>query len=224
METNIEFSKLQRVAGEGMKNKEDIVDMTTFEDIIKELGRARLHIEEHIEGDMSEKKLALLEKIRNFSADASENFRSTFIGLLLDKKGQISKRMADHINAKSLDLPSFTIAEGSRAQEILRDFGFEEEIDKKEFLVSFQLPKPLAHFWWKGGEEGEDSKVKNVGYDIIEWRKFYEKLMPVIWSSQAEYENEEGLDFNRINDFGEHDPKKYYYIWRVGKWPSEGQL
>lgn len=39
--------------------------------------------------------------------------------------------------------------------------------------------------------------------------------MPIVWETQGFYEQEEGMNFNRVNEVGQHDPAKYYYVWEV---------
>ena len=100
----------------------------------------------------------------------------------------------------------------------MEDCGFRVEMDNKTLLVVFQLPKHLAQYWWKGGTESWGQESLDIEDSAIEWGHFYRELMPVIWEAVGRYENELGLDFERINSGGEHDPKKYYYIWKIIQW------
>jgi len=87
-------------------------------------------------------------------------------------------------------------------------------------LLVFQLPKPLAQFWWKGGADSWGNLAEDINDTAIEWGHFYRELMPVVWETQGRHENESGLYFQRVNDIGEHDPKKYYYIWEISEWKN----
>lgn len=115
-------------------------------------------------------------------------------------------------------LPNFTIASKNQARALLKEYRLYGEINKQSLLLVFQLPKPLAHFWWKGGTDSWGDLAEDVGGTVIEWGHFYRKLMPVIWEAQGRHENENGLLFYRLNDFGEHDPTQYYYVWKISAW------
>jgi len=126
--------------------------------------------------------------------------------------GKIGDKILKHIEDKKLDTPNILIAEGINAKKILFDSKFYEKmenIDENTVLIIFQLPKKLAKNWDKGGEGNivKDSK------GVIEWGKFYRKLMDVPWAIHGKYCNEKNITLERINDIGDHDPEKYYYIW-----------
>lgn len=38
----------------------------------------------------------------------------------------------------------------------------EEEVEDRNFLVNFQLPPPLARFWWKGGTMWANMTQRNT--------------------------------------------------------------
>lgn len=83
-------------------------------------------------------------------------------------------------------------------------------------LVVFNLPKPLARWWWKGGlqwgEAGEDLKGM-----VAEYGDFYRDLLPIIWEAIDGAGWSGKLWFDRLNGVGEHDPGKFYYVWEVEK-------
>lgn len=203
-----------------MKNPEDIFDMSTFEGMKKELDRLRPGIEEHFDGKIEGEKADTLKEIRAFVNQTSNDYKDKFLELIEEyraKRGEFSERMLKHIKNKSFDLPTFIIADGLEAERILKNMGFEGDFEDDAFLVSFQLPKPLAQFWWKGGDMTRGKFTKKIDATVIEWRLFYEDLMPVIWTALDECESDQGLNFKRINGAGVHDPKKYYYIWKVSR-------
>jgi hypothetical protein len=115
-------------------------------------------------------------------------------------------------------MPEFKVVNDEVADRFLKECGFEYKISEGSFLVVFQLPKPVAQFWWKGGVDTWGSQGVDVRGGVLEWGLFYRELMSIIWREQGFAENELGLVFSRINDIGEHDPQKFYYVWEVGQW------
>lgn len=123
----------------------------------------------------------------------------------------------DYLTSHGLSLPEFIIADSDNAETMLEDMDLNWEMDKNRMLVTFQLPKQLAHHWWKGGAKEWGEGSEDVGGKAIEWGHFYRKLMPLVWEKLGFYEHEKGMDFRRINPIGQHDPDKYYYVWEVGE-------
>jgi|SRR3989344_247041 len=207
---------------EGFKNPEDIWDLTTYEDIKNSLEKQNTHIHEEFgEKWLSGEHLEQVKKVRAFCEQATQNFRATFLELLeqyTKEKRVMSPRIMEFLKEKQMDLPHFTIAHGEFAGEILDDFELNYEIGADSILLVFQLPKPLAQYWWKGGTDSWGNAAEDIEGMAIEWGHFYRELMPVIWEMQGLYENEHGLDFQRINKIGEHNPKKFYYVWEMSTW------
>ncbi len=77
--------------------------------------------------------------------------------------------------------------------------------------MNFNLPKPFGRFWYRGGNGGKSIPVKK---GEIEWGEFYRRSMPVIWSA-VDHAIMHGLYLQRLNEFGQHDYKKYYYLWEA---------
>ena len=102
----------------------------------------------------------------------------------------------------------------------MEEYGLDIETNGQNLLLVFQLPKPLSQFWWKGGADSWGDLSEDVQDTVIEWGHFYRELMPIVWEEQGRHENESGLDFQRVNGVGEHDPKKYYYIWEMSEWEN----
>ena len=132
----------------------------------------------------------------------------TFIAVIFQK-------IIDYLLEKKFDLPNFTITHGVRAEETLKEIGLDGKIEEKNLLILFQLPKPLSFFWWKGGADSWGSLAEDIKGSSTEWGHFYRELMLVVWEMQGYYENEKGLCFNRLNEIGEHDPLKFYYVWEI---------
>ena len=207
---------------EGLKNSQDIWDLKTYDEIKNEIEKISPNIKELVEEhELNAETKRCLDKIRAFCSELSEEFRQTFLVLLEQyrkERRQISQKIVDYLLEKNFDLPNFTIAYREKAQELLKERGFDVEINDQSLLLIFQLPKPLSQFWWKGGVDSWGDLSEDMQGAVIEWGHFYRELMPVVWEKQGYYENESALDFYRINGVGEHDPQKYYYIWEVSEW------
>lgn len=223
---------------EGLKNSADILDTSTFEGIKAEIEAEILGARDFLEipeisleeakalpnikedfkdSELSAKRKEIVGEIRKFCAELSIRFGEKFL-LLLDQyqkeKQRIPKQIIDYLKKHDFDLPTCSIKCGEKAEEALEDFGLSSYLEEGSFLIIFQLPKPLAQYWWKGGVGIWGDKSKDVG-DAIEWGEFYRKLMPSVWETRKFYSNEKDLEFRTINDMGQHDPKKYYYVWEV---------
>jgi len=224
---SIEFNnpnQLKRLmCEEGIKNPADIWDIETYEEIIEDVEKATPNIIELLDKEvMTHETLACLDTTRSFCKESSEKFREAFLTLIESYRKEnrnLSQKILDHLIEKRFDLPNFTIANAEHAIQILEDCQMDDYLaDPKSILLVFNLPKPLGHFWWKGGVDSWGHEGKNVSGSVIEWGHFYRELTPVIWKMQGLYENEYALDFERINSVSVHDPKKYYYLWQITKW------
>lgn len=217
-----QFKKIRRL--EGFNNPEDIWDIETFDYIKKTIEQRSPNIKELLyEEELSAKTKRCLEKTRTFCNELSENFKQTFLSLLeqyRQEKRQIPQTIVDYLLEKKFVLPNFTIASREQAKGLLEEYEISGEIKEQNLLLVFQLPKPLAQFWWKGGADSWGDLSVDIKDTAIEWGHFYRELMPVIWEMQGHHENENGLDFQRVNAIGEHDPKKYYYIWEISDWEN----
>lgn len=230
-----QFEKMMRL--DGTKNYEDIWDIDTYDKIKSDIEKELPNIKEFIKGEAGQvshnikefidshefsiEKQRCLDNTRVFCSELSMDFKKKFLSVLeqySQERRQISQKIVDYLLEKNLVLPSFTIADREQAYALLEEYGLGGEIDEQSFLLVFQLPKPLAQFWWKGGSDSCDDMSVDVKDEVIEWGHFYRKLMSVVWEVQGHYENERGLDFRRVNDVGEHDPKKYYYVWKISGW------
>ena len=167
------------------------------------------------EAELTPEQLAHLQKVRAFAQNTSKVYR-TAMRLLMrgyqQKNPNFTDRVMQKMMERSYDLPDFSIYGSQAAAEFLsrqEELGIESFSDN--FLVNFQLSKPLARFWYKGGEETKSTLVKE---SEIEWGHFYRMCMPVIYSG-VDRAQMSGLFLNRLNQFGQHDPKKYYYLWET---------
>ncbi len=216
------FERIRR--SEGLNHPEDIWDIETFDDIRQRIKQLSPNIKELVsEEELNVEMKKCLKKTRTFCSELSEDFRQTFLSLLEQyRQGRrhISQKIVDYLLEKNFVLPNFTIARSEQAQILLEEYELDGEINEQNLLLVFQLPKPLAQFWWKGGSDSWGDLAEDVKDTVIEWGHFYRELMPVVWGTQGRHENENGLNFYRFNGAGEHDPKKYYYIWKISEWDN----
>lgn len=167
------------------------------------------------EAELTPEQLEHLEKVRGFAQNTSKVYR-TAMRLLMKGYQQHNPNFTDTMMQKMMergyDVPDFSIYGSQAAAEF---FAQQQELGvdgfSENFMVNFQLPKPLARFWYKGGSGSKSVPVKD---GEIEWGHFYRMCMPMIYSG-VDRAGMQGLYLNRINQFGQHDPKKYYYLWEA---------
>lgn len=83
------------------------------------------------------------------------------------------------------------------------------------FLLIFNLPPPLARFWYRGGEKIWGKRGVPIFPDRVELGAFYRQVLPVIWDQVEREEYAGDLELYRLNDAQDHDPRNYYYVWEV---------
>jgi len=167
------------------------------------------------EAELTPEQLENLQKVRTFAQGTSKAYR-TVMRLLMtgyqQKNPNFTDKMIQKMMERGYDVPDFSIHGSQSAQEFLsqrEELGIDSFSDN--FLINFQLPKPLAKFWYKGGNGSKSQPVKD---GEIEWGHFYRMAMPMIYNG-VDRAGMQGLYLNRLNQFGQHDPKKYYYLWEA---------
>lgn len=174
-----------------------------------------------------------------------ERFKNVAVRLLELKEEQISSnRIYQYLKERKLHQPSFKFLYGRKAKDWLIKRGLVNNLQSApDAILIFNLPKPLAHWWYKGaGKEWVTQGIPAQGAPNL-WGEMYEEMMPKMWKLKNIIDGfEEDIfcfdpiiqkelrklsqgfkEFNglglRINEPGEHDPKNYYYVW--GWWLSE---
>jgi hypothetical protein len=132
------------------------------------------------------------------------------------KASHISERMKDFMREKNLLYPSFRILGEDEAKQFLEKNGYRaEKIFSDQLLLVFNLPKPLARYWWKGtlSDNFENAQTKET---VAEWGKLYERTIYIAWEMEQDAINAGlSLHFSRVNGYGIHDVSEFYYIWKV---------
>ena len=167
------------------------------------------------EAELTPEQLENLQKVRTFAQSTSKSYRTVMCLLMTgyqQKNPNFTDKMIQKMMERGYDVPDFSIHGSQSAQEFLterEELGIDNFSDN--FLINFQLPKPLAKFWYKGGNGSKSQPVKD---GEIEWGHFYRMAMPMIYNG-VDRAGMQGLYLNRLNQFGQHDPKKYYYLWEA---------
>lgn len=150
---------------------------------------------------------ALINFIDNIKHAIAEEF-----DLSMQSCPYIAPSIQDHIIERKLNFPTLELI-GSNAQKWLDDTNIYYRVDGP--IIVFQLPKMLARFWIKGGSESWGDRSIDVGSGIAQWGSYYRNVMPKVWELLEGINSHPSLELMRINDYGQHDIKKYYYIWEV---------
>ena len=119
--------------------------------------------------------------------------------------------------SRGYDLPEFRLYAGEEAIKYLAD---KYAIDNTGFtdsgmILVFQLPKPIARFWYRGGDDSWGNENNKVPPNDIEWGKLYRDVLPSIWQIRDAEQAFGALDMFRVNYVNEHDHNDYYYLWYV---------
>ena len=214
---------------EGLKNPADLEDISTREEILLEIEREFAAKEMRVEYFVNEEALSPeakrhLEEARIFMGSITLKFKERFSELIREyseKKRAVSAEMLGYLSSHKLDVPSFGVYDRASAPAFLRDAKLSPvEIGSESLLVVFNLPKPLAYFWWKGGTDSWGFSGEDIGSTAVEWGHFYRELMPVVWEEVGFAECEGKIEIERINDAGIHDPGKFYYVWKLAHFVS----
>lgn len=203
-----------RVANEGFKNPADIFDQPSWQEILEEIEVEEFPISVFGEPEkLDHRQQKALQEIKNFLNKISKKWKKEMlVGLEEYSKDylKIPQVIVDLLKEKKWHLPIFKIyPEGS---EVLESLGFEGDLFKDQFVVIFDLPKPLAFFWFKGawvnGKKSSDSTFVN-------WGKFYQDLLPIVWQAVDTSEFSGNLEIERVNEYGQHKPGSFYYVWKM---------
>lgn len=191
---------------EGLRNPDDVFELSDRE------GLELVHETEN---------KSLIKDVRGVVDDITSSFQETFQLLLEEykkRKDLPSDEILAYLAENEMDKPPVSFAE-SDGEVFLEKLGFHNQsVKSNQVPLLFQLPKPLAQFWYKGGNDSWGAMGQEMGPKITEWGHFYRELMEVVWEKIGYYESEKGFVFERVNGIGDHDPKLYYYVWKISRW------
>lgn len=165
---------------------------------------------------LSPERQRLLNEIIRFAKESALLFKQDVDEALEEyKERRGSNILTDDIihkfKSKGYDLPAFTIMDGEEANQVLFELEDDDsdiwKLRENEILLIFNTSKPLARFWYRGDQDDNSENIK--------WGKFYAAGRDAVWAHCAEEILHGTLTLNRRNDAGQHDAKKYYYVWTV---------
>ena len=171
------------------------------------------------ENELDESQLKLLNDLREFCKTTTVAYVRTMRFIMEEYKSRnpnFTDEMMQKMILRGHDTPSFTIYGKEAGEDFIENacpelgiYGFESN----GMVLNFNLPDILGRFWYRGGV---GAKAQSVPEGAIEWGHFYRSGMPAIWRS-VDAALGKGLFFDRLNAFGQHDHKKYYYLYDVMK-------
>lgn len=171
--------------------------------------------------ELDEEQKYLVSKLGTFIERAEREIAGSFEKLVISYEsifGKMPKDILEYLKNKDLMFPKFSLLVGDKAQNFLSLVGHEVNSGEAKVFKVFNLPKPLAKFWWKGDTGGSMAGVnREVEGAGIEWGYFYHNIMPSVWENIGFLECESDIRLEQINGIGEHNPDSFYYIWEVGK-------
>ena len=59
-------------------------------------------------------------------------------------------------------------------------------------------------------------REEGLGDMVIGWGSIYDRVISTFQNAVGEYAGKSPVDFERINEAGEHDPDEYYYVYLSG--------
>ena len=169
------------------------------------------------EAELDESRLKLLNNLREFCKTTTVTYVRTMRFIMEEYKSRnpnFTDEMMQRMILRGHDTPSFTIYGKEAGEDFIENTCSElgiEGFESNGMVLNFNLPDILGRFWYRGGV---GAKAQPVPEGAIEWGHFYRSGMPAIWRS-VDAAPRKGLFLDRLNAFGQHDYKKYYYLYDV---------
>lgn len=167
------------------------------------------------EAELDESQLKLLNNLREFCKTTTVTYVRTMRFIMEEYKSRnpnFTDEMMQKMILRGHDTPSFTIYGKEAGEDFIENTCSElgiEGFESNGMVLNFNLPDILGRFWYRGGV---GAKAQPVPEGAIEWGHFYRSGMPAIWRS-VDVAPRKGLFLDRLNAFGQHDYKKYYYLY-----------
>ena len=167
------------------------------------------------EAELDESQLKLLNNLREFCKTTTVTYVRTMRFIMEEYKSRnpnFTDEMMQKMILRGHDTPSFTIYGKEAGEDFIENTCSElgiEGFESNGMVLNFNLPDILGRFWYLGGV---GTKAQPVPEGAIEWGHFYRSGMPAIWGSVDAAPRKE-LFLDRLNAFGQHDYKKYYYLY-----------
>jgi len=198
-------------------------DNPSWDEIEREVDFENFQPDVHVSEQLSPDEQETLQLAKEFVVDVSKVFQEESRRLLAEyynSDSPFGQKIIEFIKDKGFDVPKFSVFDQEQARDFLKNLGYEvHEFEDDNLLLTFQLPKPLAKFWWKGNDLREAKKT--AGSTRL-WGNFYFKLMPIVHQRWDQMHYDEQLFFYRVNMAGIHDEQEYYYLWEISNRPLPG--
>ena len=157
-----------------------------------------------------------LRMMREFALDTSKQYEESMRQLMevyAKTNPKFTEKIIRRMKETRHDIPRFDLYGKTEGMKFLRR-NFSDDIQKDgvgDFVIVFNLPWPLGKFWYKGGV---GRLAEEVEPGEIEWGHFYRECMYEVYGG-VDKARGEGLSLDRLNEYSDHLPGVYYYIWTV---------
>lgn len=201
---------------ERFRNPSDIHDTTTWEQSEAEAQREYLakSIRMHVDLDSLEPaQRACVALWKDETLGTLQKWSDAMDILLSDPA--VSPRIREYLKEHRMELPLYDLYDSAEGNSLLEPLGY-ELVKPENFLVVFELPKPLHQFWWKNNTEEKYWQSGDRKLATIEWGRMYRAMMPIIWEANEQSRSHR----QRINPCGVHKVREYYYLWELSATPS----
>lgn len=186
-------------------------------------------LEIEMDGGDSERNV-LLQEVADDSLKLQRLFKGEYLKTLESVGGSVrmvetvkSERRLSDLNIKLLGYDQF------RKWVEKNDFYINEPLDRPygidlpmsnycKIYMIVDLPAPLSK-WWNKGVGSWGGKGIDLGGQVLEWGRIYRELCPILWEFLDGHDNFGNVNYivERLNEYGDHVPGKYYYDGRLGE-------
>lgn len=183
------------------------------------------------ENGQEKSRLELESVISDFEEKLRDVFHEKLARILKDYRygndQKIGDKILNYLEAHKMLYPRMSVLFSGEADVAIKKYGFSHPpVQEREALIIFRLPKQLDNFWWKSSQLANESIRKNeqelayadasqLNRQVIEWGTIYDQVMPAVWDTRNSFIDENKIDFERLNEFGQHNIDNYYYLWLV---------
>jgi hypothetical protein len=159
-----------------------------------------------------------IEAAQEFCQNVTEDFQLEFLSLCYpedeDRIIDFSDDTIDFILENDYLFPQFNLITDKKRGRILQKLGFENQRIRDSVVLILELPEILIT------KPKEDEDIPKEIIDLKEnrgkgWRHLQTSLIQSIWKHIRQHHENGEVTFQRLNSKKEHEPRKYYYIWKI---------
>lgn len=116
----------------------------------------------------------------------------------------------------SLHLPKFEIHDIPSGEAFLDSVGYADEpLDPSGLMLVFNTPHFSSAVWRRINDESKKEDKKRVSKSI--WNRLGNSSTKVFWQISDDYSSKDRLRFRRLNEIGDHQSDRFYYLFEVTK-------